>query len=386
MPQLKPLPDCEGPKLECFIDDITTCDLKILGMLGTGGHSQVWKAEINGKVYAIKTFVYQPTQDPCFMLDPIDNDIRYEYDEGFCPKPSSDITQATIDSLRLHATTFYNECRVFGRLKELGREHIAVKAYGYLQFDLSDEKVQRHFLPFGNGARQRLALSGNKEPSDEDVIRHFMEHDDLGKPMMGIVKEWVDSIEGQDAWLSYDRDMVKRYIGHMPRLLRNLKELHKSGIVVRDLAGRQYLDGQLVDFSSAWTIPHIFGPESGVRPRWTFEGIAAYDLTCFQSMLDELDRKAELAVPRLRKHNLTAWPKDDIYERLRPRPQFYGPVLPMLTLDDDQGHMMWRRPPFDPAKFNWRAVQKSTKKGASATGRVTKTKAPSKRTAKRSVK
>ena len=55
MPQLKPLPDCEGPKLECFIDDITTCDFKIVGLLGTGAHSQVWKAEINGKVYAIKT-------------------------------------------------------------------------------------------------------------------------------------------------------------------------------------------------------------------------------------------------------------------------------------------------------------------------------------------
>lgn len=54
MPQLKPLPDCEGPKLECFIDDITTCDFKLLGPLGSGCHSQVWKAEINGKVYAIK--------------------------------------------------------------------------------------------------------------------------------------------------------------------------------------------------------------------------------------------------------------------------------------------------------------------------------------------
>ena len=320
-------------------------------------------------------------------MDPIDNDITYEYDEGSCPKPSSDITQATIDSLRLHATTFYNECRVFGRLKELGREHLAVKAYGYLQFDLSDEKVQRHFLPFGNGARQRLALSGNKEPSDEDVIRHFMEHDDLSKPMMGIVKEWVDSIEGADAWASRDPDTIKRYIGHMPRLLRNLKELHKSGIVIRDVQGPQYLNGQLVDFSCAWTIPHIFGPESGVRPRWTFESIAAWDLLSFQTMLNELDWKAESAVPRLRKHNLTAWPNDDLYfERLRPRPRFYGPVLPILTLDDDQGHIMWSRPPFDPAKFNWRAIQKSTKKAASATGRVTKTKAPSKKKAKRSVK
>ncbi|KAJ4006067.1 hypothetical protein NW766_010893 [Fusarium irregulare] len=356
-------------------------------MLGTGAHSKVWKAEINGKVYAIKTFLYQSTQDPDFMLIPIDDDIEYQYDDESPLKPNSRrITQATMDSLHLHATSFYNECRVFGRLKELGREHLGVKAYGYLQFDLSDEKVQRHFLPFGNGAREHLALKGNKEPSDEDVIRHFMEHDDLSKPMMGIVKEWVDSIDGADAWESSDPELIKRYIRHMPRLLRNLKELHKSGIVVRDVKGLQYLDGQLVDFSFAWTIPHIFGPESGVRPPWTFESIAAWDLQCFQYMLDDLDRKAELAVPRLKKHNLTAWPKDDIYDRLRPRPQLYGPFLPMLVHDDDQIHEMLRRPPFDPAKFNWRAVQKSTKKGASATGRVTKTKAPSKKTAKRSVK
>ncbi|CAG7557995.1 unnamed protein product [Fusarium equiseti] len=386
MPQLKPLPDCEGPKLECFIDDITTCDFKIVGKLGGGAHSQVWKAEINGKVYAIKTFFYYQTQEPDFELILIDETIVYQYAAGGLIKPSSHITQATIDSLRLHATSFYNECRVFGRLKELGREHLAVKAYGYLQFDLSDEKVQRHFLPFGNDSRKHLALNGNKEPHDEDVIRHFMEHDDLSKPMMGIVKEWVDSIDGRDAWLSHDPDLVKRNIGHMPRLLHNLRELHKSGIVVRDLKGLQYLDGQLVDFSFAWTIPHIFGPESGVRPRWTFESIAAWDLQCFQYMLDDLDRKAELTVPRLKKHKLTAWPKLDLHERLRPRPHSYGPPLPMLVHDDDQLNIMWHRPPFDPAKFNWRAIQKSTKKGASATGRVNKTKAPSKKTAKRSVK
>ncbi|KAH7184707.1 uncharacterized protein B0J16DRAFT_319506 [Fusarium flagelliforme] len=386
MPQLKPLPDCEGPKLECFIDDITTCDFKIVGKLGVGVHSQVWKAEINGKVYAIKTFFYHSTQVPDFEMCPIDEDVVYQYDDGSLPIPSSDITQATIDSLRLHATSFYNECRVFGRLKELDREHLAIKAYGYLQFDLSDEKVQRHFLPFGNDSRKHLALIGNKEPHDEDVIRHFMAHDNLSRPIMGIVKEWVDSIEGLEAWQSYDRDLVKRNIGHMPRLLRNVRALHKSGIVVRDLGGLQYLDGQLVDFSFAWTIPHIFGPESGLRPRWSFESMAAWDLQCFQDMLDELDRKAELAVPRLRKHKLTAWPKHDISERLRPRSHSYRPPLPMLVRDDDQLNLMWHRPPFDPARFNWRATQKPTKKGASATGRVTKTKALSKKTAKRSVK
>jgi hypothetical protein len=139
---------------------------------------------------------------------------------------------------------------------------------------------------------------------------------------------------------------------------------------------QQYLDGKLVDFSFAWTIPHIFGPESGLKPRWSFESMAAWDLKCFQDMLDCFDRKADETAPRMRKHNLVAWRKDDVYDRLWPRPQMYGPSLPMLIYDSPVQPMM-HRPPFDPAKFNWWAVQKPTKKVA--TGRVTKTKAPQRR-------
>ncbi|KAG9502274.1 hypothetical protein J7337_005101 [Fusarium musae] len=388
MPQLKPLPDCQGPKLECFIDDIAACNFKLIERLGSGCHSQVWKAEINGKVYAIKLFFSLWAHEPNFIMDPID-DFTHDLDDGYePPEEMSRMSQSTIASLRLHATSFYNECRVFGRLKELGRENLAVKSYGYLQFDLSDEKVQRHFLPFGNGARRTLAFRGNKEPTDEDVIRCLMQHDDLGIPMMAIVKEWVPSSEGpklvrdvpegRKYWLpaGEDRAVVKRSIGHLPRLLRNLRELHKSGIVIRDLKEQQYLDGQLVDFSFAWTIPHILGPESGLRPPWSFESMAAWDLECFQTILNDFDKKAERAVPRIRKHNLVARQSDDMYQRLRPRPQLYGPVLPMLVYDAKTKPMV-HRPPFDPAKFNWRAVQKPTKKVA--TGRVTRTKAPQRR-------
>ncbi|KAH7244413.1 uncharacterized protein BKA55DRAFT_692218 [Fusarium redolens] len=259
IPQLKPLPDCEGPKLECFIDDITTCDFKLLGLLGGGCHSLVWKAEINGKVYAIKMFFHLEAHEPSFLMDGLDDDPQ-DSDE---PDPLNDMSQSTIDSLRLHTSSFYNECRVFGRLKELGREDLAIKGYGYLQFYLNDDKVRQHFLPFGDGARRHLAFLGNKDPTDVDVIRRTLQHDDLRIPMMAIVKEW----------------------------LRNLRELHKSGIVIRDLKWQQYLNGQLADFSFAWTIPHIFGPESGLRPRWSFESMAAWDLKCFQEILDDFCRE-----------------------------------------------------------------------------------------------
>ena len=54
MPTLKPLPDCEGPKLECFTDDLLAHDFKFLGIAGVGCHSVAVKAEIDGKLYAIK--------------------------------------------------------------------------------------------------------------------------------------------------------------------------------------------------------------------------------------------------------------------------------------------------------------------------------------------
>ncbi|KAK2692435.1 hypothetical protein QWA68_008447 [Fusarium oxysporum] len=371
MPPSKPLPDCDGPKLECFLDDITTGDFKILGFLGAGCHSQVWKAEIYGEVYAIKIFSDLGAKEPSFIMSAFDKAPESEDD----PEPlvaNDELSQSTIDSLRLHATSFYNECRVFGRLKELDREHLAIKAYGYLKFDLDDARVQQYFLPFMQAEQATLARQGKTSPTTADMICSRFQHYDLKTPLMAIVKEWIPLRRHQ----TMPHVLTQKQMRSLPRLLRNLHELHKSGIVVRDLKMQQYLDGKLADFSFAWTIPHIFGPESGLRPRWSFESMAAWDLKCFQDMLNCFDRKAEEMVPRMRKHNQVAWRKDDVYEHLRPRPQMYGPFLPLLIYDSDVKLMRYR-PPFDPAKFNWRTVQKSTKKGV--TGRVTKTKAPQRR-------
>lgn len=54
MPTLKPLPDCEGPKLECFTDDLTKHNFEFLQLLGSGCHSTVVKVDIDGKIYVIK--------------------------------------------------------------------------------------------------------------------------------------------------------------------------------------------------------------------------------------------------------------------------------------------------------------------------------------------
>ncbi|KAI1060388.1 hypothetical protein LB506_007157 [Fusarium annulatum] len=374
MPRPKPLPDCDGPKLECFLDDITTDDFKILGISGGGCHSQVLKAEIHGEVYAIKVFSHWGATEPWFAMTALDKMPESE-DDPEPLVPNDELSQSTIDSLRLHATSFYNECRVFGRLKELDREHLAIKAYGYLEFNLDDERVQQKFLPFLEENELPFLFSqGKKDFTTADTIRTLFQHYDLKIPLMAIVKEWIPVRRDQ----SMPFVLTQKQMRSLPRLLRNLHELHKSGIVVRDLKMQQYLDGKLADFSFAWTIPHIFGPESGLRPRWSFESMAAWDLKCFQDMLDFFDQKADDTVPRMRKHNQVAWRKDDVYDHLRPRPQMYGPFLPMLIYDSKPQPMV-HRPPFDPAKFNWQAVQKTTKKCAAGRVRVTKTKAPQRR-------
>ncbi|KAF4335082.1 hypothetical protein FBEOM_11060 [Fusarium beomiforme] len=176
------------------------------------------------------------------------------------------------------------------------------------------------------------------------------------------------------------REAEQRQIKHLPRMLRNLRQLHKCGIVVRDLKDQQYYEGQLGDLSHAWTIPHILGPEGGMRPRWLFASMAAWDLKCFQRILNDANRFALGADPPLKTHILVAWRDDQVYERLRSRPAMHGPFFPLCNYDDGGIYDMKYYPPYDPALFNWKASQKQAIKKKpirdrpkkKSTGRVSK--------------
>ncbi|KAH7244401.1 uncharacterized protein BKA55DRAFT_618554 [Fusarium redolens] len=314
MPTLKPLPDCEGPKLECFTDDLSKHDFKFLELLGSGCHSVVLKAEIDGKLYVIKFFFPVYVHEPNFEMDPIDEGYFVGREEKERLTASEKIPQQVVDSLRLHATSFNNECRAYGRLKELGREHLAVKVHGYL----------RLYLPqFDEYLR---AAMGDSHPQEDWFTRDMieMEDDEVDLPIMAI--------------------------------------LHRCGIVVRDLKSQQYHEGQLCDLSHAWTIPHIFGPEGGMRPRWAFASMAAWDLKCFQDMIEEANMYALRPEPPLKLSNLVARRNDEVYNNLRPRPGMYGPFLPLLNYDEGGIWDMNYYPSYDPALFNWKAIPKRTTK------------------------
>ncbi|KAF4450662.1 hypothetical protein F53441_6323 [Fusarium austroafricanum] len=267
--------------------------------------------------------------------------------------------QHAVDSLRLHATSFNNECRAYGRLKELSREDLAIKAHGYLRIYLNDQ-IEEQF---------QAALQKSR-PGANWTLKENMHLDDLNTPIMAIVKDWVPNHRIRGKILP--REVLQRQMGHLPRMLRNLRQLHKCGIVVRDLKAQQYYEGQLGDLSLAWTVPHIFGPEHGIRPRWLFASMAAWDLKCFQDMVNHENERASRAEPPLKPQNLVAWRKDEAYERLRPRPWMVKPFLPMVNFDGYEEFYMTCYPPYDPSQFNWKAVEQRNKKAS--TGRVSKTK------------
>ncbi|KAG7414502.1 hypothetical protein Forpe1208_v007088 [Fusarium oxysporum f. sp. rapae] len=187
-----------------------------------------------------------------------------------------------------------------------------------------------------------------------------MEEDEADLPIIAIVKDLIPNHRSPTGEMT--REAEQRQINHLPHMLRNLRQLHKCGIIVRDLKDQQYYEGHLCDFSHAWTIPHIFGPAGGMRPRWAFASMAAWDLKCFDPMVKSMNDFAFMAEPPLKKRKSVAWRDDERYESLRRRPGMQGPFLPMLSYDTGRTGNMDYYPPYDPAIFNWRAIPKQTTK------------------------
>jgi hypothetical protein len=219
------------------------------------------------------------------------------------------------------------------------------------------------------------------EEFEREYIRsmvHAWDNDDV--PAFGIIKEWIP---GPPKVLS-EKGLRQRRVNQLPQQLRNLHDLHKSGIIIQDLKDQQYLDGHLADFSHAWTIPHTYGPEGGIRPRWMFESMAAWDLKCFQKIIDDERFVIQWYKLAVRMPNIAAWRDEEVLGRLRSRDKTYGPFLPFLAYDLDETQLRTHGPRFDPGLFDWRAAQKKSSKESA--GRVTKRKATTGRGKKRKAK
>lgn len=133
--------------------------------------------------------------------------------------------QAQIDA---QCEPFGRECRAFARLKEVEKEHLAVRCYGYMIFDKATEQILADKLGLDDWGR-------NAEDYPEFE----------GRPLQAIVKEFLPppetAISEKDA----------------RRMIKDLKEIHQCGIVVYDIKYDAYIGPTLVDFSVAATVPHI---------------------------------------------------------------------------------------------------------------------------------
>ncbi len=116
---------------------------------------------------------------------------------------------------------FYNECRAYGRLKEVKKETLSVRCHGYLLLNSQQESQLQHFVgrPFNR-------------PDGYKVVS-----------IRTLVKDYIDS----------GTNFTPRMI---PKMMRNIHAYHKSGISINDIKRNNYLDGILFDLSRAKTVPH----------------------------------------------------------------------------------------------------------------------------------
>lgn len=122
---------------------------------------------------------------------------------------------------------FHRECRAFARLKEVRKENLAVKCYGYLEFDAATEQ----------------ALADQLGLDDWDRDPEFYPQWE-SQPLRAIVKEF----------LAPDLEFSRQ---DATKMVCDLREIHRCGIIVNDIKYDAYVGRQLVDFSFAVTVPHV---------------------------------------------------------------------------------------------------------------------------------
>lgn len=222
-----------------------------------------------------------------------------------------------------YSDPFNCECRAFGRLQETGYEHLALKAYGYILLDESNERslmewaeetqrspTNQYYVPWE--IREELRSKGRSTPA----------------PIRCIVKEF-----GQDHdQKTIDMKFTRSY-------LRDVVQMHQLGIFHLDTGSRQVINGKHGDFSQAVTTPHYCStPE--LNPHITPDLKAAMELDVFSICLDDYVNFDEMlqdwnnqhkkkgrvtnyvltGTYRQRKYNLRSTPRRDrLYTLIDPR-------------------------------------------------------------------
>lgn len=229
------------------------------------------------------------------------------------------------------------EARAYGRLREQRLEHVAARCYGYLLINQKHQKRLREKVYFD------WEVTWGFEPCHE------------GMPLKAIVKEFLDpEMEvGDDRSLSGNRRRIEiamknRKLGS--NLVKNLKKLHRNGILLRDINIGNILNGLYIDFSKAWTCPH---PAMTVKQMKNQETLRWYDQG--ESDASELDKLIDI------------WNEfhdfgDRIWERARANDEYMEGKLRSHTIPYQNRKRKWNWKidgwSIMPAKFDWEAAER----------------------------
>lgn len=285
MPDLPPIPDCDGPQLQPY-QSSGTPEITFLEEIGKGAHGHVFKVQIDGHIFALKVFNYQLIDSDWITIDPEE-----------APK----IDEQMVKLLTAQWHPFNAECRAYARLKEVDAEHVAVRCYGYLVLS----EAQTKELEDRFGIKSWWSDDYDLDTSNPDYQQEFEQEARRG--LYAIVKDVIDG----DVPFGPE---------HAPMMASDLHHLHRVGIMVHDMKEDAYVAGKLVDFSKAIVVPHVwFDPRLRGDPNRRARGEVYEDLARLLSFFREWneehgDRPAikcnpfeeiESAVSRLRRGPLT---------------------------------------------------------------------------------
>ncbi|KAI8725507.1 hypothetical protein NCS52_00122000 [Fusarium sp. LHS14.1] len=345
MPALIPLPLGDGPKLQPFSYNLLSNDVEFLEILGHNGiHGVIVKTRIRSRLCAIKFFTETENSEP-------------EQSASWYPK----IPREKATEFESHFIPFYQECCAFGRLKQVNCEHLAVKVYGYVSLKV-DQALERKMR---NALLKLPRLSTARPPTAKSLLITSSE-------IKGIAKDWVEPAKyWRETDIPSHRIDSILTASHFPRMLEDLHEIHRCGIVIRDMSISQYVNGVLVDFSMAWTMPHPFGPSGwNLEPTWTFQSLAAWDLYCFQTRVLEVWKNflRDALGTMQRECRLQAYRHPAQY-MLRAQPSRQRPFLPITNHEEIELDMI-DLPRHDPGAFNLDVVRKQNKRKRAGGERV----------------
>lgn len=152
---------------------------------------------------------------------------------------------------------FYAECRAYGAIiNKTQNGKIATCCHGHLSLSATLEAEIAH--QFNIDDWQRPEAEYNLPVAER-------------KPFRAIVKELIS-------------DGVPFSAKMIPRMLMDLKDLRRIFVYVRDVRSDNYLGGKLVDFSCAWTAPHVL-LSTYLRSWRVIESDLKWDLEQFDEMV-----------------------------------------------------------------------------------------------------